>query len=346
VRTTAAAWIPVIVVTASSCSLILGTGDYAVGVTADASLDGGGEGSVDADAASLDAPDSLADASDSASSDDGLAADEAATAIANAICLKAQACFGTTGFVDLPTCEARYHMRYVDVLNASGMGWTPALLEACSNQVTSDSCKEYWDGNPCFDQAGTEANGTACGTYWQCASSDCQFTPNSLCGICGTPKDAGASCQNSSECGFYDFCAASACATWVQPGGTCAQNTSYCDWGSVCRNGMCVASSPGAACTPLLQDCPQYYFCSSTTNTCQPFSFGPPGSTCGFLNMDDSVWQDCSVGSCNPSAQQWTGTCPLVAQDGQPCDDMTTYCIFPSFCLGGVCKADHPQDCK
>lgn len=273
------------------------------------------------------------------------AVDAAAAAYATAYCDKSLFCLGSFGgLVDAKTCVARYKLWFIDQLTAPGTGWTPPAFTDCANRVASGTCAEWYAGQSCNQRPGTLPPNQPCNHDSQCATFAC-LVQGDVCGRCTQQAPTGGTCATSDTCRGDNVCVSGICVGYGALGDACG-GTQPCGFGLACRGGACAKADGNTPCTLSAQDCQVGFFCSSlSSSTCQRDQHGPPGSTCGFVNGDTSIWRDCFVGTCVLQSQQMTSTCPKLAADGAACD-VDTLCTFPAACVGKVCKLPHAATCK
>jgi hypothetical protein len=295
--------------------------DYAGpdGGSHDAGSDGGGAGS-----------DGGADAQDSGTAADaGPTVAEAAAAMAQANCSKMVTCFGAAvGFADLETCVTREELAFTDLLEAPGTSLIASSEVACASAVTEGTCADWFNYAlpACQEYVGSLPLGTACAYDVQCSTGYCGVANGSVCGVCAALPDGGSTAPGG-------------------VGATCSTTTS-CLYPLGCQNGTCQEAGIGAACSPTTQDCTYNEYCSSTTTTCEAFVWSAAGTTCGFIDDNDSVWSECLTASCAVPAQAWTSTCPALANDGQTCSG-SAVCVSPAVCsAAGTCTVPHAASCQ
>ena len=232
---------------------------------------------------------------------------------------------------------------------------------------------------PCsLSPSGTLAVGKGCVEDGQCASGSCSAGSGALdggavaCETCVAAVPIGqpctGACVTGAICSFSggsnNTCVAQ---TTSAAGGKCDGDTQICASGLTCVNGTCAApGATGAACSgsydcqsplacvqgaigamstcqtahpagaPCLgdSDCASGLGCDPTAHTCATVTWVAAGQACTALVR-------CLTGYCPYVNGQYTGVCPTVIPDGQPCDETssaTTSDWFAS-CFNGACSA-------
>ena len=313
---------------------------------------GGGKGSTHDASANLDG-----------GSDMTSAAATACLAQATALCALRNTCspgFGIEkNYGSSSVCVMRTADNCVASLAANGTGNTPALVDACAAAYPSETCTDYYDGNPvaaCVPKVGTLANGGVCSFSAQCTSTYCSIPQYQVCGTCATLPVAGASCQVAADCGRDLACAiptlasddgglasSGSCQPFVALNGSCLSGYHPCQSGLICvgddettmTNGTCQAQGANisAACdssrkTAANCDANLGLACIPTAKgsgvgTCQAITLGATGATCGDIGMAPITGvADCSSGGlCKKALGSTSGTCVAAAADGAACDN-------------------------
>jgi hypothetical protein len=305
-------------------------------------VDGGPEGdaSISPDADASDAPSEQAAIS--------VAITQAASTYAQAWCAKSFSCLGTSlHYPDMATCLSRVALHMVDEMAAPGTSATPAGEIGCADAIPGSDCASFFnDAVPaCAPAIGSLPDGAPCAYAAQCTTGTCAIEPQLTCGTCAAPRQAGLGCITSSQCQRPLICEAPGlCGSLGNTGDTCA-TISSCTYPNGCTSGTCQPAPAGTTCDPMIQNCSFEEYCSSTTNTCQPDQWAGPGATCGWINGDLSVWQECSIGHCTLSGGMMS-TCPAVSADRQPCGNQSV-CIPPAACgPAGTCVLPSASSCK
>lgn len=278
---------------------------------------------------------------------------QAASAYAQAECNQALACLGApVGYPDVATCVNLVQSSIADELTAPGNMWTPSQAMACANALSSATCTDYLNGNyACIAPVGTLATGAPCEYATQCLSDACGMADDSVCGVCVVPTGQGSTCENSGTCAGALFCTPDGqCEPIAGPGESCTQesNINFCAYPLTCIDGTCTNAGTGASCSPTTDfDCASYLFCTTTDDTCQPFTWAPPGGTCGSVAGNGTVWRECITAStCPIPSGGETATCPSVAEAGQACN-ATSVCLYPYICSSaGICTWTPASACK
>jgi hypothetical protein len=291
---------------------------------------------------------------------------------AHALCALREAC--SPGFLvkknfgSAAVCEERTARTCLNALGAEGTGNTVDHVEACAAAYPSETCTDFFDGNPvaaCVASAGSLAMGAACGANAQCASTYCAVSQDAICGTCQPSPVVGAACQVEADCGRNLACAtpkgaaSGKCAAYVASGGACLTGVSPCEGGLACVGddpatmtmGTCQTqgttvgaacdgsrntapncdSSVGMACVPAAK--------GSAIGTCQAIKLVGAGQACGDIGaMPITGRADCQDGGlCKKAAPtDNTGTCVAAAADDQPCDNDPANgppCLAPAKCV-------------
>jgi hypothetical protein len=307
-------------------------------------------------------------------SDSG-AATAACAAEAHAVCTLRSTCSSfnlSENYTSEASCESRTAAECVANLGATGTGQTPAGIQACAAAYPSETCANYYEGNPvtaCVPPAGTGATGAACGASAQCASTFCAIPEYQVCGTCQPLPVAGATCQVQADCGRDLACAVPAgatsgkCAAWGASGAACLTGVSPCGAGLACVGddtttmamGTCQASGQmvGQACdgsrkTAANCDGTLGLICiptakGSEVGTCQTIQLVTAGTACGDIGAAPITgYADCTGGGLCARALNDAGTavamgtCVAPAADGAACDSDPTKgppCLAPAKCV-------------
>jgi hypothetical protein len=152
-------------------------------------------------------------ATDAATGQSAVSADQAATDAASAFCNKVSSCVPTFVQIqwgDAGTCSSKFTALLKGTLAATGTSANPADMEQCAQAIPAASCDDVLGRNlpePCRPEAGTLADGAACGDNAQCKGKLCKIAPQRICGVCSTPAAAGAVCGSDDECDLGLKCA-------------------------------------------------------------------------------------------------------------------------------------------
>ncbi len=293
--------------------------------------------------------------SDSATSTPAVTADQACTDAAVALCAKYDSCAPlliATQYGDQPTCVARAKLNCVPGMAAPGTSQTPAALEDCSKQISGTSCAAITANSPpdqCKVKPGTVANGGACGTDAQCASTACIDTGTTGCGTCAPRVAAGGACgaKGQGPCDYGTTCVSSVCKKLANAGEACTASDE-CSFGLVCKTNACAQpDAGGAACTPGTGDtCDRTkgFYCHATKKQCIAAKQGSVNGACGFDTGGE--YTVCVGGAyCKTGSSQLSGVCTKLVADGGACTDKDP-CQAPAQCINSVCKVVDPASCK
>src|SRR5450432_936213 len=162
--------------------------------------------------------------------DAGPTAEQGCTDEVTAYCKKLTTCapfFNPLVFGDEATCIDRNVPSCVKSLSLPGSP-TPTEAETCATDLTADmDCPQVLGHNPpasCQAKKGTFANGTACGSDWQCLSGYCPTPDDMQCGACADRVVAGGVCKKDEDCAYGLTCATGVCAAPGAAGATCDKN--------------------------------------------------------------------------------------------------------------------------
>lgn len=294
---------------------------------------------------------------------------EACTEEQDALCALRMTCSSYViahQYTDLAACQSRGVAACEAALAAGGTAQTPTGVEACAQAYPTESCADYFDGNPvaaCVPPAGARANGMTCGASGQCASTFCAIGRDAICGACAALPAAGATCQVAADCGRDLACVTpgsattGTCVAYAALGAACLASSQPCGSGLSCVGenagtgvmGTCQSSATtvGASCdgsrkTMASCDAELGLACiptakGSAVGTCQNIMLAAAGAPCGEIGaMPITGFAACAAGGqCVRPATSTTGTCMAPAADGAACDNDPT--IGPGCLTGAKC---------
>jgi hypothetical protein len=293
--------------------------------------------------------------SDSSTSTPAVTADQACTDAVTALCAKYDGCaplLVAQQYGDQTTCVARTKPTCVAELAAPGTSQTPASLEDCAKQLGNLTCAGLTANTPpdaCKVKPGTVANGAACGTDAQCASTACIDRGTTGCGTCAPRVAAGGACGDKGQgpCDYGTTCVSKVCKKLANAGEACTASGD-CSFGLVCKSSACAQpDATGASCTPGADDtCDRSkgFYCHPTKKQCIAAKQGSVNGACGFDSGGE--FTVCVGGAyCKTGASQLSGVCTKLVADGGACSDKDP-CQTPALCINGVCKVVDPSTCK
>jgi len=294
---------------------------------------------------------------------------EACTEEQDALCALRMSCSAYSlahAYTDLAACQTRGVAACQSALAASGTGQTPTGVEACAAAYPTESCTDFFNGNPvtaCVAPAGSKANGMACGASGQCASTFCSIPHTAICGTCAALPAAGATCEDAADCGRDLACVIPAnattgtCVAYAASGAACLADSQPCGAGLSCVGenvasgtmGTCqaAAATVGAACdgsSKTMASCDNDLglVCipaakGSAVGTCQNITLAATGAACGDVGaMPITGFAACAAGGqCMKVGTATTGTCVAPAADGAACDNDPT--MGPPCMTGAKC---------
>lgn len=221
---------------------------------------------------------------------------------------------------------------------ASGVGYTPANVQACADAITADSCDEIIaHGLPsACSIPGSLANGAACGADSQCQSAFCPHGRDT-CGTCAAMPAEGGACVNG-QCPMSMNCEAGACVTKRGAGAGCTDSTP-CAGGFACVSGTCQTAMAGTQCDKIGDICnlTEPSVCNGQ-KVCEKLTVANPGEACGIV-------QKVVCGGGATCTKDSMGTCALPKSNGQACASSDD-CESLLACIGGTCQTFDPATCK
>jgi hypothetical protein len=217
-----------------------------------------------------------------------------------------------------------------------------AAIASCTHALDSVRCDELLDHAlpaACQLFPGPRADGQACNSGAQCASTRCAFATGAGCGACAPLAAVGGACAADADCASGVICAGGACRV---PGVTEApcDELQRCAYPRVCAAGSCTAAiGIGESCSFAADRCDRNagLFCGAS-GRCEPWLDSVAGESC---NQTQSGWAACSGGSTCIDDR-----CAGPLPDGSPCvPDRAPFCSAPAQCLGGVCSVASAGSC-
>ena len=287
-----------------------------------------------------------------------LTADKACTDAETALCAKLDSCAQLViqnQYGDAATCADRLKLTCVPGLAATGSSQTPTTLDACAKSIAGVSCADL-DANvstdACKVKPGKIANGGACGTDAQCASTACIIDFTKGCGVCGARIASGGACGAAGQgpCDYGTKCLGAVCKKVGVSGDKCTDNND-CGYELACKAGACAQPDPaGTTCTPGLapaDTCDQVkgLFCQPKSKLCAAYKTATVGGTCGLDSASGDFTVCIGSSYCKPGANPLLGICRAMVADGATCAP-SEQCTPPALCLSGVCKITDPTSCK
>lgn len=283
-----------------------------------------------------------------------------------ALCGTNDALNSATQSAFLQTCDA--------LGNAPGTGSLATQIDSCVTTSAYYGCSPGTD--PSFALCGvrgTLAEGSPCGSDFQCAGGLCFATPSSTseftCGVCSSVFLAlGTSCSVTKSNDPCDVatgrCIGGVCTAYAHLGESCANipcdDVTNCDQQTMtckpfptkgeacqptgipgcqppdlCVNAVCVAPAQEGAPCPLGNECAPNLECVQPLMTCQTPIVAQSGQPCGSLNGRNV---NCETGStCTNSI------CVLPKVLGETC--ISGECATFLFC-NGTCEVPDYASCK
>ncbi len=289
-----------------------------------------------------------ASAGGAATGGSGVGVPAACSDLAAAACDAIEACAPILIDIDsgsLALCMARRELGCGAELAAADSGYREADAASCAAAYRAGTC----DGMvasvalACAAAEGARADGSACATSSQCASSYCRLdgAATNGCGTCAPRIDAGAACDvDPAACFPGTSCAAAICQPLAARGASCAAGEP-CDLGLVCEAGLCAkGKNAGEACDDAtLCDGGQALSCAA--NLCTAPALAAPGAVCTPPEgMPAPICTASSVCGTN-------GTCRPPAEDGAPCGGAPgVNCYGPARCADGACQLVDELSCE
>jgi hypothetical protein len=276
--------------------------------------------------------------------------------------------------------QSRFRPVCARLLALPGANLSLASFEQCAQSIMAQPCGAFGSPPACPIFDGTRGTLPAlayCQIDAQCDSGRCDIPSGGVCGYCNQGIAPGQACGGPfgqgpppPACQIGTSCVGGTCqpdppgAAAGQPcgvgcavdlvcgpGGTCQSRAGAgqpCTYDSECQprleclSGTCQGPEPqGQLCNDDSQ-CMDGLGCPyGPTRTCTPVTWANPGETC-----TRSV--RCIYGNCPAAYPVYTGTCPRIVPDGEPCDpgDETQTCDAYSSCVAGTCQLWLSQTCQ
>jgi hypothetical protein len=240
-----------------------------------------------------------------------------AEALAIADCERIATCLPTSlqiVYGDEATCRSRQTLSAAASLALA----KDADTGACADALRAMSCDEYVNlhGSPAACRfRGAVANGSACGTDWECSSGFCSFVD--ACGKCAEAPNvmhggSGAACDSGNDCEATLSCVAGKCVARAAAGEPCGVDRPECQTDLYCGGG----------------------------NVCSLPKLAALGDACGAIG-GELVF--CKGGYCKGGVK---GTCAPFTADGQACGTGFDTCQPPASCVDGNCRLPDPAKCE
>jgi hypothetical protein len=265
---------------------------------------------------------------------------------AEAVCTMIGSCtyLMKVAYGDKTTCLAREKISCLAVLSATGTGFTPASMQACTKSMSGgQGCLRYVPAPGC-NPRGTLPDGAKCWTSSQCLGGDCLIPPGNACGTCGQLAAPGGNCYSYLDCAdapqmycrITSVTTPGSCTPGVKLGNQCADITGlYCQPDLWCNKGAC-SNAPrpqlNEACDPIDVRCDDVMglVCDATTRKCAGLTVADPGQPCPS--------HVCAASGYCRDPNMPSSMCVASATEGQACDDVNgVRCLSPAFCLNKVC---------
>jgi hypothetical protein len=313
--------------------LALGCG----GVTPAASGTGGNGGNP-ADAAAEAAP---------------LTAATACDEVAHALCDRLDVCSPTAlklFYGDRAICATRAGLSCTTDQGVMGTTRTPDDLVRCAGALAAATCADLLANQypaACDIKPGTGANGTACGSDWQCQSTYCRKTD--ACGVCGPRQGADGDCVVDGGCLKGLVCANQKCVAPAGPDVDCnppnqpCRSDLYCaKASSKCTTKVGVA---GACADDQACDLAKGVLCIN--HVCEMISVAKAGDACGLPTKTLCTGFSGLGPAQDPCSSLLTGgICAKTAEDGTACGAAHQVCLAPANCVMGVCRLPSAPNCR
>jgi hypothetical protein len=321
----------------------------ACGSVTKSASDGGADGAIDraADAAMETAPPTIDEA-----------CNQYATSVCNALgtcgSLALQLFYG-----DNATCVTRQTLSCTTDQMASGINRTTTTIVTCAQEVSGASCTDVLAQNfpsACQVTPGTVPNGGSCGSSWQCQSTHCE-KPGAACGTCTARQPASGSCTSDDGCNVGLVCANKKCVVPGGAGAPCDDNNSPCRGDLYCSG---TGTGPGnRTCATLVEvggscadnssacDLTNGAGCNPITKTCALVAIAKGGEPCGIVSGTLTL---CVEGDACPNltAANPTSVCASPAEDGAACGTAAPghNCTPPATCQMTLCRLPSADSCQ
>ncbi|MFO0577894.1 MAG: hypothetical protein U1A78_28125 [Polyangia bacterium] len=276
------------------------------------------------------------------------AKNEGCVAFARALCDKQIQCSAYVAKSFSAGVESCYEALTNDCVvsaTANGSTFNDQKAGACAQRWSAASCDDALTANVGADchPPGNLANGSACGSDFQCQSLACDIT-NAGCGKCVPRPKIDEACTD--YCDFGLQCVQGKCTTYRKQGEAC-DLTASCLPTLACLQGSCAPPMVGASCgAPYECTFAGAQYCDMDTLTCKPFNFTvvKNGEACGLGT--DTTYRCPPDGYCKtPSAGALFGICTKRPKAGEPCVQVSDgaggtvgLCDSAGTCVNGTCQ--------
>jgi hypothetical protein len=283
-----------------------------------------------------------------------LTAAEGCAQVAKALCERLDACSPTAlklFYGDRATCATRAALGCTTDQGVTGTTRTPDDLAKCAAALAPTSCADLLANQypaACDIKPGTGANGTACGSDWQCQSTYCGKTD--ACGVCGPRQPAGGDCTVDGGCLKGLVCANKKCIAPAGPGGDCNPPNEPCRGDLYCAKdtAKCTAKvGAGGSCVDdQACDLTKGVVCNGVSHTCEMISVSGAGGACGLAAKALCTgFTGFGAGQDPCSNILGNGVCAKTAEDGTACGTEHKVCLAPASCVMGVCRLPSAPNC-
>ena len=239
------------------------------------------------------------------------------------------------GYSVLADCVSAYALGCETAAAAPHTGYAGTRIQSCANEFAKNSCTEFLSltyPKGCVPAGGTVADGGACGSDWECASTRCSAQLNQ-CGTCVARIARGAACDRGDDrCAVNVACVPAAvgstsfvCTAVAVIGGSCTDGA-VCPINSYCEpdTHLCtVLPKLGEACDPKTM-----FFCDLTSPATECDSAAstcvagptpvPVGTSCDAADHNLTTDTSCA-GTCVGAGDGGFGICQPYGQAGEDC---------------------------
>ncbi len=259
----------------------------------------------------------------------------------------------------LANCETRNAFDCAQRLAVAGTALTSADVAACSDELLTESCAQFYgpEGEGACAPFGAETQNQACEVSAQCETGLCEAPDNSFCGTCQSGAAAGDQCS-SGPCapGLLCLAVVQTCSRPLPDGGACHADAD-CQFGLSCLSSANVCAPAAAAGMPCDLTGRIGPSCNSDLGLvcqpmggggmCQPKPLAQPGQPCGQLSDSAPATVCANRGVCQEMADAGTGVCLGVAGDEASCDVASgPNCELPARCLLAAVDAGTAGTCQ